>query len=248
MRIPRIYTNQALASHQTYELEEAASHYLAKVLRLQAGRPLIVFNGRGGEYQAEIRALGKNCATIETGIFLDENRCSPLKTELAIGISRGERMDWVLQKATELGVSRIVPLFSERCEVRLSGDRLKKKMQHWQQIIISASEQSQRNLLPELAVAQTLIDYTHSTEATLKLALHHLASDTLVGLHKTMHEPPSSVVLLIGPEGGLSESEIEYAVSHKFRTLKLGPRVLRTETAPLAALCIVQQYWGDMGE
>lgn len=214
---------------------------------MQVERELVVFNGEGGEYQAQISSIDKNTVWIHTTRFIPDNRCSPLNTELAIGISRGERMDWVLQKATELGVSRIVPLQSERTEVKLSKERLQKKLAHWQQIIVSACEQSQRNVLPELAQPQPYRDFCRGQTATqFKFILHHRSKQSLSELNKTLQQPPSSVVLLVGPEGGLSEEEIEFALASDFRALTLGPRVLRTETAPIVALSLLQQLWGDL--
>ena len=151
MRVPRIYLDQVLTIDSSVLLNESASHYLSKVLRMSVGRELIVFNGRGGEYAAVITQVDKKSIVIKTGKFNEDNRQSPLSIELAIGISRGERMDWVLQKATELGVTSITPLFTERTEVKVSGERQDKKIQHWQQILISACEQCQRNILPVLS-------------------------------------------------------------------------------------------------
>lgn len=249
MRVPRIYTPVNLTSGSTIELDGAAAHYLIRVLRMQAGRELIVFNGTGGEYKATILDQSKTAATVSIGNFNPENRASPLHVELAIGISRGERMDWVLQKATELGISCISPIFSERTEVKLKGERLEKKLQHWQQILVSACEQCQLNLLPELKAPQTLPELCGRTEANqIRLVLHHRADKSLTSMHNAMQQRPGSVLLLVGPEGGLSDEEIELALRSQFQPLKLGPRVLRTETAPLVALTAVQQLWGDLNE
>ena len=246
MRIPRIFVNQDLTSHSTFQLDSSTAHYLGKVLRLSEQRPLIVFNGKGGEYDAQIIALTKNQADISTTEFRSENRMPNLRTELAISISRGDKMDWIVQKATELGVSKIYPLFSERSEVKLTGDRLEKKLRHWQQVAIAACEQCQRNIVPGIESAIDASDYIRSSDAELKLVLHHRTEISLKQIHKTMQESPSSVILLIGPEGGLTDDEIQLAVANNYTPLRLGPRVLRTETAPLAALSILQQYWGDM--
>src|SRR5690606_3425388 len=170
-----------------------------------------------------------------------ENRESPLQLELAIGISRGERFEWVLQKATELGVTKITPLITERTEVKTSGDRQEKMLDRWQHIIISACEQCQRNLLPELAAPVQLNDYLPQVNSDLRFVLHHRDSKTL-----PTEQKPQSITLLIGPEGGLSESEIALAQQHNFNALTLGPRVLRTETAPVAAISLVQYLWGDL--
>ena len=212
-----------------------------KVLRMQQGRELVLFNGEGGEFHASIHALHKKQVEVAIGEFNAINRESPLELELAIGISRGERMDWVLQKATELGVTRITPLVTERTEVKLSGERLDKKFDHWQQTIISACEQCQRNILPKLNPPKTLAEWLLQTNAQWKFVLHHRDSK---GLPAT--QDAASVALLIGPEGGLSEVEIAQACTTGFSALTLGPRVLRTETAPVAAISLVQYLWGDL--
>lgn len=241
MRIPRIYTPHSLTAGQSLVLEDAAAHYLGKVLRMQPGRELVLFNGQGGEFQAQIADMGKKQVTIAIGEFSAADRESPLQLELAIGVSRGERMDWVLQKATELGVTRITPLLTERTEVKLAGERQDKKVLHWQHILISACEQCQRNTLPLLSEPRDLDDWLAQVDAQHKFVLHHrdsngLPDDTTV----------ASVALLIGPEGGLSDHEIERARVKDFAPLTLGPRVLRTETAPIAAISLVQYRWGDL--
>lgn len=240
MRIPRIFSRQVISSNSTLSLAEPQSHYVSKVLRMQVGRELILFNGEGGEYTAEISAVSKKHVEVLVKDFFPENRESPLHLELAIGVSRGERMDWVLQKATELGVTKIIPLVTERTEVKLGAERGDKKMDHWQQIIISACEQCQRNLLPELTEPTKFSEWIARCESELKFVLHHRDSQKLPHDQK-----PKSVALLIGPEGGLDDDEIAQAISHKFSPLTLGPRVLRTETAPLAAISLAQHLWGD---
>jgi len=241
MRIPRVYVRTSLASHSEIELDEAASHYLAKVLRMQAGRDLILFNGEGGEYAGQITQVTKKSVAVALGGFSADNRESPLQLELAIGISRGERFDYVLQKATELGVSKITPLLTERTEVKVSSDRQEKMHERWQHIIISACEQCQRNMLPELGEPQKIDDWLSNCQAELRFVLHHRDSQKLPA-----EKSPQSVALLVGPEGGLSESEIELAKNKEFAALTLGPRVLRTETAPVTAISLVQYLWGDL--
>lgn len=240
MRIPRVHTHQAITPNAALELPEAQSHYLGKVLRMQAGRDLVLFNGEGGEFAAVITEVHKKSVTVQVGEFTADNRESPLPLELAIGVSRGERMDWVLQKATELGVTKITPLMTERTEVKLGGERADKKMEHWQQILVSSCEQCQRNLLPALSEPKTLEDWLRQCDAQLKFVLHHRDSKGL-----PQDQQPTSLALLIGPEGGLSDDEISAACAQGFAPLTLGPRVLRTETAPLAAISLVQYLWGD---
>lgn len=240
MRIPRIFIHQPLNANTSVLLSEDQSHYLSKVLRMQVGRELIAFDGNGGEYSAEIIEITKKAVTIQTRDFQDINKESPLQLTLAIGVSRGERMDWVLQKATELGVTDIVPLITERTEVKLGGERADKKMEHWQQIVISACEQCQRNLLPKIAEPKTLNEWIPTMTADKKFVLHHRDNQGL-----PQNETVNSVCLLIGPEGGLSDDEIQLATEKGFAPLTLGPRVLRTETAPVAAISLVQFLWGD---
>ncbi len=243
MRIPRLYVAPPWPADQTVWLDDAPSHYLSRVLRLDTGRRLIVFDGLGNEAGATIAEAGKRSTrlTLES-TRRDTTKESPLPTHLAVGISRGERMDWVLQKATELGVTTISPLFTERTEVRLKGDRLDKKMAHWQQVIISACEQCQRNRLPDLRAPVPLPDFIQTPVQGLALLLHHRESQSLRAFSR-----PEALTLLIGPEGGLSDTEIAYAMQHQqFRPVALGPRVLRTETAPIVALTAVQLLWGDI--
>lgn len=242
MRIPRIYIDQPLAITEAVLLNENASHYLSKVLRMQEGRELIVFNGQGGEYSAQIKEIGKKQISIQVNQFAEDNRQSSLELHLAIGISRGERMDWVLQKATELGVTQIIPLITERTEVKIKGEKQDKKIQHWQQIIISACEQCQRNILPILQEPKVVDDWLKTVSTDYRFVLHHRNDQSL-----SQSSVPKSVTLLIGPEGGLSEKEIALAEIEKFQSLRLGPRVLRTETAPVAAISLVQYLWGDLG-
>lgn len=241
MRVPRIYTSQPLANSQTIQLEEGPSHHLAKVLRMQEGRELILFNGDGAEYPALITQVGKKAVTVTLQEKHNIDRESLLEIELAIGVSRGERFDWVLQKATELGVTRIVPLMTERTEVKISGDRLEKVRERWQQILISACEQCQRNRLPQLSDPVALPNWLETVTSDVRFVLHHRDTQSLPQAAR-----PTSVSLLIGPEGGLSDGEIVLAKQAGFDALTLGPRVLRTETAPIAAITLVQFLWGDL--
>lgn len=245
MRIPRIFTELHLASGAELSLDERAARHLASALRMTVGQEITLFNGEGGEYAAELLAVGKKGVSVKVTAHRNVERESPLHLHLAIGVSRGERMDWIVQKATELGVSEITPLFTERTEVKLSGDRLDKKQQHWQQIAISACEQSQRNRVPTLHTPTHIDQWLSAggdTAAELKLVLHHRTAKKL-----SEHAPQTHICLLVGPEGGLSDYEIDQAMAGQFQPLALGPRVMRTETAPLAAISILQSLWGDMG-
>lgn len=241
MRCPRIHSPQPLAAQATFELAAEASHHLARVLRMQAGDALVLFNGDGGEYPATIAAVDKRSVTVTTGQRAENVPESPLHLELGIAMSKGERMDWIIQKATELGVARIVPLVSERVELKLQGERADRKLAHWRGIAIAACEQCGRNRLPDIADIRPLAQWLEQTTAERRFVLHHRSAE---GLNAT--QAPASVALLIGPEGGLSDAEIAAAERHAFAPLRLGPRVLRTETAPLAAISVLQYAWGDL--
>lgn len=241
MRISRIYTVQSLNSNASITLEPEPSHHLARVLRLGVGDRLVLFNGDGGEYPGEITAVDKKSVQVDTGDRCELDCESPLDIHLGIALSRGERMDWIVQKSTELGVRSITPLATEHSGVKLSADRANKKILHWQKIAVSACEQSGRNRLPDINSIQALNLWLESTEAERKFVLHHRAE-----LNAVEGTVPATIALLVGPEGGLSGKEIETAEQAGYASLCLGPRVLRTETAPLAAIAILQGYWGDM--
>ena len=241
MRLPRIHTDQALQAGARVELEPGQAHYIARVLRMRAGDALILFNGAGGQYPATLEAVGKNAVAVTIGEFEPVERESPLALHLGIAISRGDRMDWVVQKATELGVHAITPLLSERTEVRLKGEREAKKLRHWQQVATSACEQCGRNRLPVVHPLRPLPDWCQRVEADARLVLDPAADSSDPGA-----AAPASIALLVGPEGGFSAAEIAAAATAGFHSLQLGPRVLRTETAPLAAIALLQARWGDM--
>lgn len=241
MRITRIFTEQPLQVDAVVELGRDAARHLVTVLRLQVGHPLTLFNGEGGEFDAEIVSAGNKSVAVRVLTHDAVERESPLVTRLGIGLSRGDRFDWVLQKATELGVTELVPLHTERTEVKLRGDREEKKQRHWQQVIVSACEQSGRTRVPQLHPPQSLDEWLAVT-ADIKLLLHHRSDTTLSSLRQRQ---PASAALLIGPEGGLSEQEIARGTAAGFQSLTLGPRVFRTETAPVVALGLLQGLWGD---
>lgn len=244
MRIPRIYTSQTINEHSKFALEQGPSHHLIKVLRMGSGRELILFDGGGFEYPATIVKVDKKVATVTTTAACQRNTESPLKTTLAIGISRGDRMEWVIQKATELGASEIVPLLMERSEVKLTPERQEKKHASWKQVVISACEQCQRNRLPTLQAPTHLSDFLQRAPATRNFVLHHRSDNPLE--NHTQLTRPESVCIVVGPEGGISDDELKQCKSNGFETLCLGPRVMRTETAPLSALSVLQHLWGDL--
>lgn len=240
MRIPRVHSLQPLVAGAVIDLDEGPSRHLGAVLRMQSGQPVEVFDGAGLAFAALIEHVGKRQVQLRLGELLPAGPESPLFTELGIGVSKGERMDWVVQKATELGVSRISPLITSRTEVRLGGERADKKLEHWRQVAISACEQCGRNRVPEIVPTQPMSDWLALVQADQKRVLHPFNAAPMAA------EPrPARVALLVGPEGGLSEEEVAQAQRQGFLATALGPRVLRTETAPLAVLSVMQYLWGD---
>lgn len=239
MRLPRIYTTQPLDT-QFIDLEPEPSRHLARALRMRNGDSLILFNGMGGEYSATIIDVGKKSVRVSIESYQAPQVESELSINLGVAVSRGERFDWVIQKATELGVRSIYPLFTEHTGVKLPAERAQKKHRHWQQIAISACEQCGRNQIPEIELPQPITGWLEGAESELKLIMH-----TAVAGGMPEQRTPRSIDLLVGPEGGFSESEIATATAHGFLPLQLGPRVLRTETAPVAALAVLQARWGD---
>ncbi len=243
MRIPRIYTPTPLQSGVTIELDEDGFSHAVRVLRLSEGSALMLFNGEGGEYAATLCDVQKKRTSAAIGDYSNRECESPLRIILGQCISRGEKMDFTIQKAVELGVTEIVPLFSERCGVKLDKERSDKRTRHWQSTIISACEQSGRNRLPLLHAPLPLEQWLGTLKASCKLVLDPCASHSLAQLPK----PEKSAALLIGPEGGLSDSEISHAIKSGFTGIRLGPRILRTETAGLVVISSIQQLWGDLG-
>ena len=239
MRVSRFYLNTALSEGEQL-LDGDLAHYIGRVLRLGPGAPVQVFNGSGQEWPGEVQEVTKRQVRLGLAAPIAGMTESPLHIHLGQAMSRGERMDWAIQKAVELGVTQITPLFTERCEVRLQGERAEKRQQHWQQIAISACEQCGRSYIPKIHAPMALADWLAELDAELKLVLHHRTDQDLRSL-----PAPGSLGLLIGPEGGLSGDEISQAEAAGFHSAHFGPRVLRTETAPVVALSIAQQMWGD---
>ena len=238
MRLSRFFIDAPLSLGQ-HELPEAQAHYIGRVLRHAAGDAVQLFDGSGQEYLGALIEVGKKAVRVELREQLAGQAESPLRIHLGQGLSRGERMDWAIQKATELGVSEITPIVSERCEVRLKDERADKRLAHWRQVAISACEQCGRSVLPVIHAPITLAEWQGHVQAELKLVLHPVAAPL------ESHARPHSLAFLIGPEGGLSEAEVAQAKAAGFHAARLGPRVLRTETAPVVALAVAQQLWGD---
>lgn len=242
MATPRFFCPLLSARSGTAELPEQAAHHAARVLRLKEGDAVSIFNGQGGECEARIIAIGKRGVEVEIVAWHPIERESPLQVVLAQAISAGEKMDYTLQKAVELGVGAIQPLASERSVVRLSGERAEKRVAHWQGVVIAACEQSGRNRVPEVAPIRPLFDWLgQPNQDGLRLML---SPDAPGGLRE-LAQPEGPVTLLIGPEGGFSAEESLAAQNHGFAPLRLGARILRTETAALAMLAAMQLQWGD---
>jgi len=242
VRISRLYVAEELNSGVNLELDEASAHYVRSVLRLSKGSKLILFNGNGIDYSTVLSLVSRKsvCAQIQDGHA--RNCESPLKISLALGISRGERMDLAIQKSVELGVNQIIPLITERCVVKFSSeDRSEQKRLHWQKIAQHACEQSGRSTLPSLVQPQSISDWL-SDSTGFKLFLDPDAETSLKQL--TPDDP--QICILSGPEGGFSPAERELAVQAGFSAVRMGPRILRTETAALTAVGVVQALWGDL--
>lgn len=242
MRIPRIYLPLDLNQQELIELTDHAFQHAVKVLRMKQDSKIIVFDGKGLEYFATITEVNKKNAFIKTEDSINNNTESNLVIHLGLGISKGERMDFAIQKAVELGVTEITPLFTEYCVVNLDEKRIIKRLAHWQGIIISACEQSKRNVIPLLNNATTLIKWTEQTNETC-LVFEPSAERTL----KDIKLESNKMNLVIGPEGGLSSNELlQFEKKLNFHSVKFGPRVLRTETAAVSAITAIQLLWGDL--
>ncbi|TYB22773.1 16S rRNA (uracil(1498)-N(3))-methyltransferase [Aggregatibacter actinomycetemcomitans] len=244
MRVPRIYHPIPLNQHTTCALSEDGANHVGRVLRMRAGDQLELFDGSNHIYQAVITAVAKKSVKVDILSRQFDDRESPLAIHLGQVISRGERMEFTIQKSVELGVNVITPLWSERCGVKLDGERMDKKIQQWQKIAIAACEQCGRNKIPEIRPLMKLQQWCAEPNDALKLNLHPRARYSI----RTLPEiPAAGVRLLIGSEGGLSPQEIAQTEQQGFVDVLLGKRVLRTETAAMAAITALQVCFGDLG-
>jgi len=243
MRLTRVYVDAPVTAGKSLVIEGSAANHITRVLRLRNGDELTVFDGTGGEFGARVEEFRKEAVIVSVAAHRALDRESPLPLTLAQGISRGERMDWIIQKATELGASRIVPVFTKRSVVRLDDKQAERKLQHWRAITVAACEQCGRNRIPELSLPTDIFDVVApDTSGSTRLLLSptgDLRIDDLTDVGK-------GITVLIGPEGGLEDVEQEAAIRAGFKAVRLGPRVLRTETAAIAALTIIQRYFGDL--
>lgn len=241
MRIPRIYYAQPLASGEQVMLAGDAAHHVSRVLRMQPGQRLQLFDGSNWLFDAQIRSIDKKWVQVRVEAGRLDDRESPLQLHLGQVISRGEKMEFTVQKSVELGVQVITPLWSARCGVRLDDGRLMKKIQQWQKIAIAASEQCGRNRITEVRMAMPLHQWCNEADHCLKLNLQPRAT---LGISQ-LPLPVTAVRLLIGSEGGLAADELALTAQCGFTDVVLGPRVLRTETAALTAISALQTCYGD---
>jgi 16S rRNA (uracil1498-N3)-methyltransferase len=241
MRTIRIYQNQPLVVGKTLQLDEGGVRHVVNVLRLKPDSELVLFNGDGHDYIGRLLDTSKKHATVQIEACQKIDRESTLHTHLALGIAKGERMDYAMQKAVELGVSRLTPLLSERCVVQLDTEREIKRLQHWQGVIQSASEQSGRTILPQLDPIMRFDNFLDEPADGQRMIL-----DPGSTMHLSQCDRPQQLILMIGPEGGFTSSERDLAYQQGAVGIQLGPRILRTETAVVAGLTAVQTLWGDL--
>jgi 16S rRNA (uracil1498-N3)-methyltransferase len=241
--MPRFYCAQPLSIGAVIALPDHVAHHVL-VLRLTLGERITLFNGEGGEYTATISALEKKRVQAEIKTFSPREAELPYAITMAQALPEASKMDWIIEKAVELGATAIQPLSAQRCVVKLSAERAAKKQAHWQGIIVSAAEQSGRNRVPHLAEVADFNSWVGQHDLHLRILLSPRAEQSLSDWAR--HHPPQSVALLVGPEGGFSDAEENAARAQGVLALSMGPRVLRTETAGLAALAAINAVWGEM--
>ena len=242
MRIPRYFIQQPLEINQTIVLPDELHRHAVQVLRGKPGEPIILFNGQGGEYHAVFTEVDKRKSSVVITNFINTDRESPLDLRLVMALIKPDKFDFTLQKAVEMGVSSIQPFVAARSVLNVKGNRLDKKMQHWQGVINSACEQSSRTIVPELLPLLSFQDYLLQSTQRLNLSMLPEADHTLTELAR----PTRPVSLIVGPEGGFHEDEVIQMKLHQFQAIRFGPRILRAETAAIAGLALCQNQWGDL--
>lgn len=241
MRITRLFVNQPLIIHETITLNQEQTNHLARVLRLNLQDHVILFNGEGDQFLALISNIDKKKSQLTVIQKQTKNTESPLDLTLLLGLSRSDRMDYAIQKSVELGVKRIIPIITQHTTIKLNTKKIDHKYLHWQSIIVHACEQSDRIFIPELSTILSLDDFINEKDDSIKILFHPHRQSI-----KSFPENIKKMTILIGPEGGFSETEIEKTMAAGFYCKQLGPRILRTETAPVAAITWAQYQWGDM--
>ena len=242
MRDIRVYLDQPLVTGNVIDLPDELVRHIGGVLRLKPGESLVLFNGLGGEYRAQVETLERRRGCVLIGEYDPVTRESGLHTRLVQALGKGDRTEWAVRKAVELGVTELVPLITERTQVKISEQKNNQRQRRWQSLIVAACEQSGRTRLPLLRAAVTFDQWTAQQRSGERLILDPRATKP-IGIDASVTE----VELLIGPEGGFSTPELELAGQRGYQPVSLGPRVLRTETAPLAALALLQTQAGDWG-
>ncbi|KQZ39731.1 16S rRNA (uracil(1498)-N(3))-methyltransferase [Duganella sp. Root1480D1] len=241
--MPRFHVPQPLAAGQQLELPANVAHHI-NVVRMEPGDTLTLFNGDGGEYTAVLTEVQKKKAWAEVKVFEPREAELPFAVTLAQALPEGAKMDWIIEKAVELGVAGIQPLAARRCVVRLSAERAEKKLEHWNGIVISASEQCGRNRLAPVAAPVEFREWISQQDLHRRVILTPRATESLADWAR--HQPPQALSIMVGPEGGFSDEEEAEALRHGALPLSIGPRVLRTETAALAAVSILAAAWGGI--
>ncbi|WP_194757080.1 16S rRNA (uracil(1498)-N(3))-methyltransferase [Aliidiomarina indica] len=240
MRIPRIYHPEPISGQQQVTLSDDASHHVGRVLRMQPGQALELFDGSDVRYAASIVSVTKKSVVAAITAAETDSRESDLQIHLVQGISKGDRMDFVLQKSVELGVTSITPIFTQRCNVKLNQERLDKKQEQWRKIVLGACEQSGRNRVPEVKAAVSLAQWLAESDTSQRVILDPYATSRFRDIPQS-----TSYTLIIGPEGGFTEQEVQLLDEHQCLGVQIGPRILRTETAALAAITALQSHFGD---
>lgn len=244
MRMTRVYCPLLIPLHQEIHLDEKTSHYLSNVLRFRTGQMLTLFNGDGKDYVGKLIKLDKKGAVFMAEMSQVVDKESHFKIYLGQAISKGERMDWVIQKAVELGVTDITPLITEYCNVKLDEERREKRHEHWQRVAISAAEQCGRAIITTVHTPTPLSVFLQQhQDKDLKFMMHYRQAAPLSSL---LQASAKQAALIIGPEGGLTDIEVTEAIQNQFQITSLGPRILRTETAPVVAISILQAALGDL--
>ena len=241
--MPRFYCAQPLVIGARFALPPALAHHV-QVLRLAPGALITLFNGEGGEFTAIIGSTGRKSVEVEIKAFSPREVELPYAITIAQALPEASKMDWIVEKAVELGATALQPLAAQRCVVRLAGDRAEKRLLHWQAIAVSAAEQSGRNRVMHVAQIADFGSYVAQQDLHLRILLSPNAPTSLSQWAR--HQPPRSVTLMVGPEGGFSEAETERTAANGVLALSMGARVLRTETAGLAALAALNAVWGEM--
>jgi 16S rRNA (uracil1498-N3)-methyltransferase len=240
MAIPRIHCDMTLGPGAQFALEPPAAQHVSRALRLKTGDSIVVFDGRGGEYDAALTRVDRDRVDVKLGPWRDAGREPALIVGLVQGLPEADKMDWIIQKAVELGVAWVQPVVCERSVVRIAGERAERRAAHWKRVAIAACEQSGRNVVPDVRPVLSFVNWIAAPAQAARWMLLPGAPAL------TAHDAPrAEIELVVGPEGGFSERELDLAATTGCEQVSLGPRVLRTETAPLAALAAIHALWGD---